>query len=180
MPLEFVTSNAGHPMLVIDKYTFHRHSTSAKTGRTNWRCSRRRVKDIRCNSSCNTTGSSAAADTATQPSPHDPSCRPHTNAELMAMQAKQSRLGTLPAAESGPSLSQSQSQTNGNDCTIANIFDESALNGDETASQDRELDDDDINNVLDGYENSLCLFDADGRSVVSLSRISEANISKEI
>ena len=96
------------------------------------------------------------------------------------MQAKQSRLGTLPAAESGPSLSQSQSQTNGNDCTIANIFDESALNGDETASQDRELDDDDINNVLDGYENSLCLFDADGRSVVSLSRISEANISKEI
>jgi len=52
--ISFVTSNVGHPMLVVDMYTFHKHSTNPKTGRINWRCSKRRVKDIRCSSSCYT------------------------------------------------------------------------------------------------------------------------------
>lgn len=42
--ISFVTSNVGHPMLVVDMYTFHKHSTNQKTGRINWRCSKRRVK----------------------------------------------------------------------------------------------------------------------------------------
>lgn len=83
MPLDFVTSNAGHPMLVIDHYTFHKHSANPKTGRTNWRCSRRRVKDIRCPSSCNT-----LHDYSSIPSSHDPNCHPYTNAELMAYRTK--------------------------------------------------------------------------------------------
>ena len=81
--LDFVTSNAGHPMLVIDHYTFHKHSSNPKTGRTNWRCSRRRVKDIRCPSSCNTLN-----DYSSTPSLHDPNCHPYTNAELMAYRTK--------------------------------------------------------------------------------------------
>ncbi len=52
--ISFVTSNVGHPMLVVDMYTFHKHSTNPKSGRINWRCSKRRVKDIRCSSSCYT------------------------------------------------------------------------------------------------------------------------------
>lgn len=53
-PVSFVMSNVGHPMLAVNQYTFHKHSTNQKTGRINWRCSKRRVKDINCPSSCYT------------------------------------------------------------------------------------------------------------------------------
>lgn len=82
-----MTSNAGYPMLVVDRYTFHRHSSNPKTGRTNWRCSRRRVKDIRCASSCH-----SVDDMASAPTVHDPNCLPLTNAELMAYEIRREKL----------------------------------------------------------------------------------------
>jgi hypothetical protein len=87
MPLDFVTSNAGHPMLIIDRYTFHKHCFNPKTGRTNWRCSRRRVKDIRCPSSC-----FSASDRASVPSAHDPNCQPLTNSELISYRIRADKL----------------------------------------------------------------------------------------
>jgi hypothetical protein len=50
--VQFVKSNVGHPMLVVKKFAFHKHSINQKNGRINWRCSKRRVRDIRCSSSC--------------------------------------------------------------------------------------------------------------------------------
>lgn len=157
MTLEYVVSNAGHPMLVIDKYTFHRHSSNPKTGRTNWRCSRRRVKDIRCPSSCNSLG-----ETASDPTPHDPNCMPFTNAELMAMQMKRERFTNINNTSqidrnNTTNTFGSENGESNNDCTISNIFNESGFhaeaynNTNTTSNQDRELDDDDINNVIDGY-----------------------------
>lgn len=72
--LEFVTSKVGHPMLVVDGHTFHKHSTNPKSGRVNWRCARRRVKDIRCSSSCYTQDGISSV-----PKPHDPNCFPLRN-----------------------------------------------------------------------------------------------------
>ncbi len=89
MPLEYVCSNAGHPMLLIDHYTFHRHSSNPKSGRINWRCSRRRVKDIRCPSSCYSVNEQAS-----RPTPHDPSCHPLNNAELSSYNVKRDRFNT--------------------------------------------------------------------------------------
>lgn len=53
--IRFVKSNVGHPMLVVDQFSFHKHSTNPKNGRINWRCSKRRVRGINCSSSCYTT-----------------------------------------------------------------------------------------------------------------------------
>lgn len=50
--IRFLKSNVGHPMLVVDKFAFHKHSINSKNGRINWRCSKRRVRGIRCSSSC--------------------------------------------------------------------------------------------------------------------------------
>jgi hypothetical protein len=70
-------------MLVNQNYTFHRHSTNPKSGRINWRCSRRRVKEIRCPSSCHTINGivSTAA-------PHDPKCLPLSEAALESYKHK--------------------------------------------------------------------------------------------
>lgn len=67
--LKFITSKVGHPMLVIDDYSFHKHSFNPKTGRINWRCSRRRVRDIRCPSSCYTENG-----VASRPTRHHDNC----------------------------------------------------------------------------------------------------------
>lgn len=69
--LKYITSKVGHPMLVVDDYSFHKHSINAKTGRVNWRCSRRRVKDIRCPSSCFTENGINGL-----PTPHHVNCYP--------------------------------------------------------------------------------------------------------
>ena len=75
--ITFVTSKVGHPMLVVDNYAFHRHSNNPKSGRINWRCSRRRVKEIRCPSSCFT-----IEQTVSNPTPHDPKCEPMSEVAL--------------------------------------------------------------------------------------------------
>lgn len=69
--VSYVTSNVGHPMLVINFYTFHKHSINQRTGRINWRCSKRRVKDIKCSSSCYMINGSVS-----EPTPHNSKCYP--------------------------------------------------------------------------------------------------------
>lgn len=75
--LRFVTSKVGHPMLVVDNHTFHKHSANPKTGRINWRCARRRVRDIRCSSSCYTENG-----TSSRPTPHHVNCFPFSEISL--------------------------------------------------------------------------------------------------
>lgn len=87
--ISFVTSKVGHPMLVFNKYTFHKHSTNPKTNRINWRCSRRRVKEIRCSSSCYTVDGIVS-----NPTPHDFKCAPLTDELLKNYQNK--RVKVLP------------------------------------------------------------------------------------
>lgn len=83
----FVTSKVGHPMLVVDQYTFHKHSTNPKTNRINWRCSRRRVKEIRCSSSCYTIDG-----VVSNPTPHDVKCYPLSEALLTNYQNKRAKI----------------------------------------------------------------------------------------
>lgn len=85
----FVTSKVGHPMLVVDSYTFHKHSTNPKTNRINWRCARRRVKDIRCSSSCYTVDGVVST-----PTSHDAKCSPLTDEMLRVYQNKRAKVST--------------------------------------------------------------------------------------
>lgn len=143
MPLDYVTSNAGHPMLVVDQYTYHKHSAHPRTGRTNWRCSRRRVKDIRCTSSCNTIG-----DTCSVPSVHDPNCRPLSTQDLSALQERSLSSRVNNSAFNYKSESQYNNENQPNDCTISQIFNETSNQN----NQNAELDDDDLGHVLDEFD----------------------------
>lgn len=77
-------------MLVVDSYTFHKHSTNPKTGRINWRCARRRVKDIRCSSSCYTVDGVVST-----PTSHDAKCSPLTDEMLRVYQNKRAKVSAL-------------------------------------------------------------------------------------
>lgn len=152
MPLEYVTSNAGHPMLLIDRYTFHRHSTNPKTGRTNWRCSRRRVKDIRCTSSCHSVN-----DTASMPSPHDPNCLPLTNAELVAYEIRREKLnnGKIFKSLDGSNFSQANDEEHqSNDCSFEKTYSNS-YNLDNFQNREIGSDDEELNNVLNNLDENV-------------------------
>lgn len=149
MPLEYVTSNAGYPMLVVDRYTFHRHSSNPKTGRTNWRCSRRRVKDIRCASSCHTVD-----DMASTPTAHDPNCLPLTNAELMAYQVRREKINNSQSFKLHESSNhvEEENTSNGFNYTTDNFQNR------EIGSDEEELNDvlQDLNeNVINEDDNNL-------------------------
>jgi len=81
--VSFVMSNVGHPMLAVNHYTFHKHSINQKTGRISWRCSRRRVKDINCSSSCYTVDGIVS-----NPTPHTLKCSPISQSSLKMYQNK--------------------------------------------------------------------------------------------
>jgi len=83
----FVTSKVGHPMLVVDQHTFHKHSMNPKNNRINWRCSRRRVKEIRCPSSCYTVDG-----VVSNPTPHDSKCCPLSEAMLANYQNNRAKV----------------------------------------------------------------------------------------
>jgi len=106
--LKFVTSKVGHPMLVIDDYSFHKHSVNPKTGRVNWRCSRRRVRDIRCPSSCFTDNN----ENASIPTPHHVNCYPMSAAPADFMAARKRQSTSRPQF------------TNNNTPHLSNEFDE--------------------------------------------------------
>ena len=119
MPLEYVLSNAGYPMLVVDRFAYHKHSTSPKTNRTIWRCSRRRVKDIRCTSACNT-----FEDEVSKPSPHDPNCYELTKSELMLFNSRKEKMNMkVEAGLYEPDLTNKSLLPTEQDCTISKLFD---------------------------------------------------------
>lgn len=119
MPLEYVLSNAGYPMLVVDRFAYHKHSTSPKTNRTIWRCSRRRVKDIRCTSACNT-----FEDEVSKPSPHDPNCYELTKSELMLFNSRKEKMNMkVEAGLYEPDLTNKSLLPTEQDCTISKLYD---------------------------------------------------------
>ncbi len=145
MPLEFVCSNAGQPMLLVNRRAFHKHSTNPKTGRKYWKCSRRRVKDVRCPSSCHTYD-----DYGSEPTPHDPNCLPLTNAELSAYENRKPRLSLMCKLEN---VTDSFVSNNNSINKSTGMYNDT-YNGDSFQDNpDNELDEEEM--ILNGLESSI-------------------------